>query len=217
MTYSLRHSLGGISTLFRITKHASEIANLLGDPSRGPTSSSTEDVGNEDTEEFTDLEFAQDIETKARERIADLILGPRQFGGHEFEELVAALLEAMGFKIVRPPQPGPDGGIDIIAAPDVFGFEQPRIIVQVKHRAGRVGLEDIQRLKGTLREGEKGLFVSTGGFAASVGRQSGPDVTLLDGETLVKYFIEHYENMPSEYRAKVPLKRVYIPVPPDES
>ena len=41
-------------------------------------------------------------------------------------------------------------------------------------------------------------------------------MTLIDGNKVVDLFIEHYESIPSEYKAKVPLKRVYIPVPPDE-
>ena len=214
MTPYLRNSLGSLMTLFQVTKHEDEISRLLDEVP--PTHPGTECVVSEETEEFTEIGYAQNVEAEARERIEDLILNPRRFDGHEFEGLVAALLKAMGFRIVRPPERAADGGIDIIAAPDVFGFEQPRIIVQVKHRRSRVGLDDVQRLKGTLRAGEKGLFVSTGGFASGVEKQAGPDITLLDGQKIVEYFIDYYENISSEYKAKVPLKRVYLPVPPDE-
>ncbi len=214
MTPYLKNSLGGQATLFNITKHASEISSLLGE--KLPTNQAVESVGFEDPEEFTEIAYAEDTEAKAHERITDLILDLRRFDGHEFERLVAALLEAMGFKIVREPQGGADGGVDIIAAPDVFGFEQPRIIVQVKHREGRVGEGDVQRLAEALQPGEKGLFVSTGGFHPSAKRMADQNMTLLDGDKVVDYFIEHYESMSSEYKAKVPLKRVYIPVPPDE-
>ena len=214
MTPYLRNNLSGQLTLFQVTKHEEEISRLLDE--KPSTNQGAESAGFEDSEEFTEIAYAQDIEAKARDQIADLILALGRFDGHEFEEFIAALLRAMGFKIVRGPQPGADGGVDIIAAPDVFGFEQPRIIVQVKHRKGKVGLDEMQRLTGTLQEGEKGLLVSTGGFAAGVERQAGPNVTLLDGGKVVDYFIEHYESMPSEYKALVPLKRVYLPVPPDQ-
>lgn len=214
MTPYLKNSLGGQSTSFQITKHEEEISHLLGE--KPSATQEAESAGFEDSEEFTEIAYAQDVEAKARERIADLILDPRRFDGHEFERLVAALLKAMDFKIVREPQPGADGGVDIVAAPDVFGFEQPRIIVQVKHRQGKVGQDVIQQLAKKLQSEEKGLVVSTGGFAASAKRDLDRNITLLDGEKIVEYFIEHYENMPSEYKAKVPLKRVYLPVPPDE-
>ena len=216
MSLPLRNAIGGIQTVFSVTKHGDEISRLLGEPAPNDETPLPRNVDVDDPEEFTDITYAQDIEAKARDQIADLILALGRFDGHEFEEFIAALLRAMGFKIVRGPQPGADGGVDIIAAPDVFGFEQPRIIVQVKHRKGKVGLDEMQRLTGTLQEGEKGLLVSTGGFAAGVERQAGPNVTLLDGGKVVDYFIEHYESMPSEYKALVPLKRVYLPVPPDQ-
>ena len=214
VTLPLRSSLGGEMTVFSVNRHADEIAQLAGElPIQRADATEEEDTAVESGN--TDIERARAIEEDARERIADLILG-RQFDGHEFEWLIAALLKAMGFKIIREPQPGADGGVDIIAAPDVFGFEQPRIIVQVKHQAGRVGLDVVQRLNGTLGPGEKGLLVSTGGFAAGTERQAGPNIALLDGQKVVDYFIEYYESIPSEYKAKVPLKRVYLPVPPDE-
>lgn len=219
MSPALKNTLGGLMTVFNVTRHEEEILRLL----EKRTASTREETGHEfestgfnDTEALTESEYAEDIEAKARERIEDLILDPRRFGGHDFEGFVAALLKAMGFKIVREPQPGADGGIDIIAAPDVFGFEQPRIIVQVKHRQSQASAGDVQQLKGTLQLGEKGLFVSTGGFSRDAERLAAQNLTLLDGRKIVDYFVEHYESMPSEYKAKVPLKRVYIPVPPDE-
>lgn len=219
MTPALKNTLGSIMTLFSVTKHAEEILRLLGEQpasNKVETVQEAESAGFEDSEELTGSAYAEDIEAKAREGIEDLILDPRRFDGHEFESLVAALLKSMGFKIVREPQGGADGGVDIIAAPDVFGFEQPRIIVQVKHRQGQASSAEVQQLKGALQAGEKGLFVSTGGFSRDAMRLAAQDLTLLGADKVVDYFIEHYESMPSEYQAKVPLKRVYIPVPPDE-
>ena len=220
MTPSLKNTLGGLMTVFNATRHSEEILRLLDErpaSSQEVTGQEAESAGLEDTEALTEIAYAEDIEAKARERIEDLILDPRRFGGHEFEGLVAALLKAMGFKIVREPLGGADGGVDMIAAPDVFGFEQPRIIVQVKHRQGMAAAGDVQRLKGALQTGENGLFVSTGGFTKDAKRLAAQNLTLLDGDKVVDYFIEHYESMPSEYKAKVPLKRVYLPVPPNET
>lgn len=37
-------------------------------------------------------------------------------------------------------QKGPDRGRDILASPDGLGLEEPRIIVEVKHRNGQMGV-----------------------------------------------------------------------------
>jgi restriction system protein len=54
---------------------------------------------------------------------------------YDFQDLVAAVLRAMGFRAASH-APGMDRGVDIVAHPDAFGFQGPRIKVQVKHRKG---------------------------------------------------------------------------------
>jgi restriction system protein len=53
-----------------------------------------------------------------------------------FQDLVAALLEAMGYHVAWVAPPGPDRGIDIMAGLDPLGIQRfkLRIKVQVKHR-----------------------------------------------------------------------------------
>jgi restriction system protein len=43
------------------------------------------------------------------------------------QDLVAGLLRALGYK-KRVSPAGPDRGKDIVASPDGFGFESPRIL-----------------------------------------------------------------------------------------
>ncbi len=74
---------------------------------------------------------------------------------------------------------------------------------------------------GTLVGAEKELFVSTGGFtsdAEMAAKSSSQRVTLVDRDGFIELLIHHYEDLESEYKAKVPLKRVYIPAqdPPIE-
>ncbi len=52
---------------------------------------------------------------------------------YEFQDLVAALLRAMGYYTPFISPKGKDGGIDIIAYQDPLGTKTPRIKVQVKH------------------------------------------------------------------------------------
>ncbi|MBA3869494.1 MAG: restriction endonuclease [Anaerolineae bacterium] len=102
--------------------------------------------------------FYKDVRAKADELIADLI---SRLDPYDFQDLVAALLEAMGFNAKSSP-PGRDRGVDVIAHPDAFGFGTPRIKVQVKHRKGAATGPEMRSFMGVLRSGENGLFVSTG-------------------------------------------------------
>lgn len=69
----------------------------------------------------------------------------------------------MGYKTRISPQ-GSDRAKDIIASPDGFGFEQPRIVVEVKHRKETMGAPEIRSFLGGRHKDDKGLYVSTGGF-----------------------------------------------------
>ncbi len=51
----------------------------------------------------------------------------RGLNPYEFQEIVAALLRAMGHHISWIAPPGTDGGIDILAASDPLGTRPPRI------------------------------------------------------------------------------------------
>ncbi len=68
---------------------------------------------------------------------------------------------------------------------------------------------------GVLQDGDKGLYVSTGGFtkqAMQKAKNHQKTVTLLDRDGFIKLLLEHYEKLSSEYKAKVTLRRVWIPV-----
>ena len=58
----------------------------------------------------------------------------RKFKGHDLARLVEAILEAQGY-VTRTSPPGPDGGVDILAAKGPLGFDAPRICIQVKSSA----------------------------------------------------------------------------------
>ncbi|HCU34652.1 MAG TPA: restriction endonuclease [Armatimonadetes bacterium] len=157
------------------------------------------------------VNFYEDTRARADELISDIIA---RIDPYDFQDLVAAVLRAMGFR-TRVSPPGPDGGTDIVAHPDPLGFEQPRICVQVKHTKGSTGAPDVRNFRATLGPDDKGLFVSTGGFSSDANREplrAGPALTLMDRDRFVDLLTEHYEQMEPEYQAMVPLRKVYIPV-----
>ena len=131
----------------------------------------------------------------------------------QMQELVAGLLRAMGYKTKVSP-PGSDLGRDIVASPDGFGLEQPRIVVEVKHRNQTIGSQEIRSFLGGRHKDDKGLYVSTGGFTKDAryeaDRASIP-ITLMNLDELVTAIIEHYEDMNMDTRVLVPLVNVYWP------
>lgn len=132
----------------------------------------------------------------------------------EMQQLVAGLLQAMGYKTRISPS-GPDRGKDIVASPDGFGFESPRIVVEVKHRTGsQMSSPEIRSFLGGRHKDDKGLYVSTGGFTKDAryeAERASIPLTLMDLDDLVKALLEHYEKMDIDTQRLIPLRKVYWP------
>lgn len=152
----------------------------------------------------------RDTLSRSHEFIKDRIL---RLDDEEMEQLVAALLRAMGYKARVTPK-GPDRGRDVIASPDGLGFQSPRIIAEVKHRKNSMASSDLRSFVGGLREGDRGLFVSTGGFTREAkyeADRANIPVTLVDLEELSSLVVEHYERFDNDGRGLLPLVKVYWP------
>jgi restriction system protein len=134
---------------------------------------------------------------------------------YEFQDMVAALLNAMGYFISHVSPKGRDGGIDIIAYTDPLGTKPPRIVVQVKHRPDSViSSDDIQRLNGTMkRESDVGIFVTSGEFsqpAKQEARSSGKHVELIDFDRFIDLWIQYYDKMDDAQKYMLPLQPIYF-------
>lgn len=143
-------------------------------------------------------------------RIADRVSG---LDWQTMQRLVAALLRAMGYKTVISPD-GPDRGKDILASPDGFGFEHPRIVVEVKHRRGQMGAPEIRSFLSGRHKDDRGLYVSTGGFTREAhyeAERSNIPVKLMNLDDLARAAVEYYETFDSEGKAILPLMRLYWP------
>lgn len=120
----------------------------------------------------------------------------------------------MGYK-TKISDPGPDRGVDIMASPDGFGFESPRIMVEVKHRSHAMGAQEIRSFLGGRHKDDKGLYVSTGGFTKDAryeADRANIPVMLMDIEDLVKALLRNYEDLDMETRNLLPMKKIYWPV-----
>jgi restriction system protein len=202
-TIAARNSMGSVLTVFQIDDYIGEIYTLVTDTT--PVAQTEQIVEATETPPFY-----EETKAKADELIADLV---SQLDPYDFQDLVAAVLRAMGFRAVSS-KPGRDQGIDIVAHPDYLGFERPRIKVQVKHRDSAAGGPEMRSFFGTLRAGENGLFVSTGGFTRDAqieAERAREPVTCLDRDGFIRLMLEHYEALEPEFKAQIPLRRMWVP------
>ena len=152
------------------------------------------------------------MESRARESIVEHI---RHKNPYEFQDLVAALLRAMGYHTPVVAPRGADGGVDIIAYQDPLGMTPPRVKVQVKHKPdANVPPTDVRALIGVSnRPGEAGLFVTSGKFsndATREARTSNTHCELIDLDRFIELWREFYTKMPDEDRARLPLHAVWF-------
>lgn len=199
LSQGARNSLGSVLTVFRVDDWGKELEDLL----QGDTSHFDEG-DNDQEEEIIKEDFVQKALTMIQDKVDKL-------GPWAMQDLLAGLLQAMGYNVRVSPK-GPDGGVDILAHKDAFGFEKPIIKVQVKHRKSTSGSPEIQQLLGAHPIDANALFLSTGGFtsqAKEVARQN--NVKLLDLEKLVNLIVYWYEKMPNETRSLLPLQKIYVP------
>ena len=156
----------------------------------------------------------EDAKEKAREEI-DTYLD--MLSGYEFQNLVAALLEGMGYATSTVSKPGADGGTDILAYTDPLGAQTPHIRVQVKHRDQTASREDVAALRGIIRgDREIGMFVSSGGFSKEARREAGNGavhIELVDLDRFLDLWLQHYSKIPEAVRAKLRLEPVYFLAP----
>ena len=161
--------------------------------------------------EFTPQEelyaSAEKIRESRRQEILDTILGktPR-----EFEKLVVALLQKMGYggEIKQSAAITPasnDGGIDGIIKEDVLGLGRIHIQAKCYDISNSVGREAVQKFVGALAvaQSNKGVFITTSSFtrkaeAYAENLNGSPTLILIDGLQLAEYLYEYGVGMQVE-------------------
>jgi restriction system protein len=207
LSTSARNTLGSTLTLFAIPRSVSE--ELWSKTPLVPSDASYSPP--KDTAALFDPS-AIELSELADERIKDRIA---RLDEYTMQDLVAGLLRAMGYKTIVS-QPGADRGKDVVASPDGFGFQSPRIVVEVKHRPReRIGAPEIRSFKGGRKPHECGLYVSTGGFTREAyyeAERSDIPLTLLDFEALVRAVLTAYPKFDEQARQIVPLTPIFWPL-----
>ena len=201
---SSRNSLGSLTTIFGISPEVAADLNRAAGTLKG-NAASDEAVPDADDDEARFATYDDGIE-----RIKDRALS---LGWDEMEQLVAGLLRSMGYHADVTAK-GPDGGRDVVASPDPLGLESPRIIAEVKHRKGPMGAPQVRAFIGGLRAGDRGLYVSTGGFTKEAryeADRANVPVRLLDLDGFVKLYVDTYDKADAETRSLLPLTRIWWP------
>ncbi len=200
-----KNTLGAISTLFLLSDAAAAEVLSIAAGKKGVAAETEAEIDIEPEESL------DSIRAQSRELIKDRI---NALDPYELQDLVAGVLRAMGYK-TRVSAPGADRGVDIMASPDGFGFEQPRIIVECRHRTrSTMGAQDIRTFLGGRHKDDKGLYVSTGGFTKDAryeAERASIPTTLMDLDQLVDAVIDQYEKLDSESRVLLPLAQLYWP------
>lgn len=214
----LRHSLGAFMTVCEVKrnealarvqavlKSGTDPGPSLGKQGKVPVKTAPEEAEAEDVE--------ADLEDLASQQIVGLIKSG--FAGHELAYLVAEILRMEGY-ITKTSSPGPDGGVDILAAGGRLGLGEDRICVQVKSGDSPAGQDVVLKLLGSMQtsRAKTGLLVTLGGV-------NGPAQKLIDNEffslrlwqmpQLLSALFATYSQLSDETRAKLPLRQIWAPV-----
>lgn len=204
---SSKNSLGGIQTIFAVSD---EVMADLTNAARDKSVVASNDPAIDDNDATNDEETLAATYDNGIELIKDRV---NQLDWEDMERLLAGLLKAMGY-CARVMPKGPDGGRDVVASPDALGLESPRIVAEVKHRKGAMGAPAVRAFIGGLRAGDRGLYVSTGGFTKEAryeADRANIPVRLLDLDAFVRHYVEIYDKTDDDTRSILPLTRIWWP------
>lgn len=207
---SALYEIGSVLTVFGVKRHHSEFLAALTSSTADPVViARTVDAVSSPEDDVIDEPRAERVHRQTKDFVLEQLT--RSISPREFEEFTAAVLRTLGYQ-ARVTQYSADGGIDVIAHRDPLGVEPPLIKVQCKQRTSTVGAPEVGQLIGTLASDELGLFVTLGTYsreALSIERQR-RGLRLVGGEELVELVISNYEELSPTWRARIPLRKVYV-------
>lgn len=199
------NEIGSVVTLFQVKTHDAEFLPFFesGDIEKIAPPAEVDEVNLAEDEPN-----AERVDTYSRDFVVDILHHMDPF---RFEQFIAGLLAATGYRASATVPVG-DGGVDVIASRDPLALEPPIIKVQCKRTISTIGGPDIQKLIGALALGgsELGLFVTLGTYSTDALHieRTRQDIRLLNGTQLVDLIFEYYDNLDSEWKRLLPLRKV---------
>jgi predicted Mrr-cat superfamily restriction endonuclease len=135
-----------------------------------------------------------------------------QLDDKEFEILVAHLLTALGFEGSEVTGKTGDGGVDATGELNVANLAKVKIFVQAKRYqlGAKIRAYTVKKLRQAVPFGGQGAFITTADFqkaAYDVALEPGfPRIGLVNGRQLVDLLVEHWEDIPQEFRDRLGLR-----------
>ncbi|WP_203290776.1 restriction endonuclease [Maricaulis parjimensis] len=216
----LLFSLGASQTVCRVSRNNAadrfaELARSRRDP--GPSLARHVPIQGKPSEDEggDDADVQLDLAEIARQQIEEHISA--NFAGHEFTHLIAAILEAQGYR-TEVSLPGADRGIDIVAGKGALGFDSPRLVVQVKSGDIVGDQPTLQSLIGSVQDAhaDQGLLVCWSGFKSTVRSRINElyfRIRLWGREEVLDELFDVYDDLSDEMKAKLRLQRMWAVVP----
>lgn len=216
----LLYTLGGLSTVFKPTKH--DAANRLSavresglDPAADAAEGSlaapaSGDIPASELDGEIDAAVVPTLDA-IRDRVRERVI--EEFHEHEFTELVAAILRCHGYTCTVSP-PGPDQGVDILCGSGPLGLDSPTIVVECKSGRSQQGAPVARALQGavTNNRADQGLLVAWGGITKDAEREIRAERLRLGvwgPEQLLDNLFDVYERLPDQIRLRLPLTRLW--------
>jgi restriction system protein len=140
-----------------------------------------------------------------------------QLNAKEFEILITHLLAALGFEGAEHTGKSGDGGVDATGELNVANLAKVKIFVQVKRYSigTKIAAKDVKALRQSIPSGGQGAFITTAEFqtkANDLAVEPGfPRIGLINGRQLVDLLIEHWQDLPEEFKNKLGLKPGLVP------
>lgn len=135
-----------------------------------------------------------------------------QLNDKEFEILITHLLSALGFEGAEHTGKTGDGGVDATGELNVGNLAKIKIFVQVKrYKLGtKIAANVVKSLRQSIPSGGQGAFITTADFqkaASDVALEVGfPRIGLVHGRQLVDLLVEHWSDIPDDFKNKLGLK-----------
>jgi restriction system protein len=121
-------------------------------------------------------------------------------------------LTALGFEGSEVTGKPGDGGVDATGELNAANLAKVKIFVQAKrYKIGsRVSANVVKQLRSSIPSNGQGAFITTADFqeaATDVALQQGfPRIGLVSGRQLVDLLVEHWNDIPAEFRERLGLR-----------
>lgn len=177
----------------------------------------TADAKNEPVEDLPEKKVAVTFEEAEEQAHTEIRQYVSELHPYLFQEVVADLIRALGYYVSWNAPAGKDGGVDIIAHPDILGTKPPRIKVQVKRTSDRINTDEVRAFLALINEDDVGIYVSVGGFTKDAQgfarNQERRRITLIDMDQFRKLWIDNYPKLSEAARKRLPLSPIYYLTP----